>query len=89
MACSGGSGLLESQENKVFCCAAFYSSASEEMKSFIAFSWAVFMMHLPCQDFLESLIRKGHVGSLISLMSSLMVEQFLGGVSGLGWGEVT
>lgn len=37
MACSDGSGLLESQENKVFCSAAFYPSASEEMKSFIAF----------------------------------------------------
>lgn len=29
--------LLESQENKVFCSAAFFPSASEEMKSFIAF----------------------------------------------------
>lgn len=38
MACSGGSGILESQENKVFCSAAFFPSASEEIKSFIAFS---------------------------------------------------
>lgn len=67
VACSVGSSSCASWKAKKtkFCSAAFFPSASEETKSLLPFSWTVFMMHLPCQDFLESLIRKGHIGSLI------------------------
>lgn len=71
VACSGGSGSCASWKAKEtkFSSAAFFPSASEEIKSLLPLCLTVFMMHLPCQDFLESLIRKGHACWFFNLVN--------------------